>query len=303
METARQEFLLMLTTPLYVFIICTEVLLSHLHHKELYAKRDSLTNLLLMVLNALCDLLMRGVFFFILYFFWQQHLLALQPVWLYWLLLLIAEDFVFYWLHYLEHHSRFFWAVHVTHHSSEHFNFTTGFRSSVFQPLYRFIFFIPLAWLAFTPSDIMLIFSATQIVGILAHTQLVGKLGWAEHLLATPSNHRVHHASNVKYLDKNLGMVFMVWDKLFDTYQEEDPFEPVRFGLTRQPDYRHAGEVLFLEWQAIWQDVTMPGLSWKQRWMYVFGPPGWSHDGSRKTSKELQAELEHGIEPVQEAVE
>ena len=107
--------------------------------------------------------------------------------------------------------------MHVTHHSSEYFNLTTGFRSSVFQPLYRFIYFIPLVFLGFQPADIVLMYSITQIYGILIHTKYVDKLGWLEKVLVTPSHHRVHHASNIEYLDKNIGMCLIIWDKLFAT--------------------------------------------------------------------------------------
>jgi sterol desaturase/sphingolipid hydroxylase (fatty acid hydroxylase superfamily) len=285
METSLQELILLISTPLYVCIILAEIFASHLHDKRFYSVRNTVTNLAMMLLNSALDILMLGVFFFVLHFFYQHRLLQIENVWLYWGMLLIAEDFVFYWLHYLEHHSRFFWAVHVTHHSSENFNLTVGFRSSVFQPLYRFVFFIPLAWLGFRASDIMVMYSATQIFGILAHTQFVGKLGLLETFFATPSNHRVHHASNVKYLDKNLGMVFMIWDKIFGTYQHED--EPVQYGLTKQPHFQYPADLLFHEWKDIWQDIRQD-ISWKDRLFYIFGPPGWSHNGTRQTSRQMQ---------------
>ena len=99
----------------------------------------------------------------------------------------LGEDFLYYWLHRFDHEIRFFWAVHVTHHSSEHMNFSVGFRSSVFQPLYRFIYFIPLAWLGFRPLDIVFIYSATQIWGIFVHTELIRKWdGWNIFLLLLP---------------------------------------------------------------------------------------------------------------------
>jgi len=195
---------------------------------------------------------------------------------------------MFYWLHYFDHYVRFFWAIHVTHHSSQEFNLSVGFRSSVFQPLYRFLYFIPIAWCGFSPIDILLMYAITQIYGIIIHTQYVGKLGWLEYILATPSNHRVHHGSNIKYLDKNMGMIFIFWDRLFGTYQAEE--EEVVYGLTTNiPDHKPS-TVVFHEWKDMWNDVrNAPTLGTKLG--YIFRPPGWSHDGSRKTSEQLRAKL------------
>jgi sterol desaturase/sphingolipid hydroxylase (fatty acid hydroxylase superfamily) len=197
---------------------------------------------------------------------------------------------MYYWLHRIDHYCRFFWAVHVTHHSSEQFNFTVGFRSSVFQPLYRFLYFVPIAWMGFMPLDILFIYSATQIWGILVHTRLIGNLGILEHILVTPSHHRVHHASNAIYLDRNMGMALIIWDKMFGTFQKELPEPEITYGLTKNLDSHHPLHVVFHEWKNIIKDVKKY-KSWKHKFMAVFGPPGWSPDGSSKTSKELRREF------------
>jgi sterol desaturase/sphingolipid hydroxylase (fatty acid hydroxylase superfamily) len=244
-----------------------------------------------MVLNGALDLSFRAVYLVILEFCYKHHWISITNVFSYWLLLLLAEDFVYYWLHRWDHEIRLFWAVHVTHHSSEHLNFTVGFRSSVFQPLYRFIYFIPLAFFGFRPVDILLMYSATQIWGIFVHTELIGKMGWLEYILVTPSHHRVHHASNAKYLDRNMGMFLIIWDQLFGTFQPELPveeYEPLRFGLTRPLEDPGPVRVIFHEWQAIGKDLSRSDIGWKEKWRYLFGPPGWSHDGSRLTSDQLR---------------
>ena len=128
-----------------------------------YSWKDTLTNVYLMGLNAMIDLAFRTVYLLILNTCYKHHWISITSVFSYWLLLLLAEDFVYYWLHRWDHEIRLFWAVHVTHHSSEHMNFTVGFRSSVFQPLYRFVYFIPLTLVGFRPLDIILMYSATQI--------------------------------------------------------------------------------------------------------------------------------------------
>jgi sterol desaturase/sphingolipid hydroxylase (fatty acid hydroxylase superfamily) len=216
---------------------------------------------------------------------------------MYWTLLLLAEDFLYYWLHRFDHEIRFFWAVHVTHHSSDHLNFTVGFRSSVFQPLYRFIYFIPLAILGFKPLDIVFMYSLTQIWGIFVHTELIRKMGFLEYFMVTPSHHRVHHASNPKYLDKNLGMFLIIWDKMFGTFQPELPssqYEEVRYGLTKPLAKETATNIVFHEWKQILTDIKRTDIGWREKIFYLFGPPGWSHDGSRKTSEQLRTEEEFG---------
>jgi len=301
-ENLREQILILISSPLYLIIIGVEIFLSNYHHRrsaplhdsrrhKTYTWRDTLTNIYLMVLNGIIDLSFRTVYLVILTSCYKHRWISITNVFSYWLLLLLAEDFVYYWLHRWDHEIRVFWAVHVTHHSSQHMNFTVGFRSSVFQPLYRFIYFIPLTLLGFRPLDIILMYSATQIWGIFVHTELIGKLGWLEYILVTPSHHRVHHASNAKYLDRNMGMFLIIWDQLFGTFQPELPvedYEPLRYGLTKPLEDPGPAGVVFHEWQAIGKDLSRRDIGWKEKWQYLVGPPGWSHDGSRLTSDQLR---------------
>jgi sterol desaturase/sphingolipid hydroxylase (fatty acid hydroxylase superfamily) len=269
------------------------VLLSHLQHKKLYTVKDTVANVYLMILNSSIDLCFRIIYLAVFEICYQHKLINWQNVVLYWICLVLAEDFLYYWLHRFDHEIRFFWATHVTHHSSQKMNFTVGFRSSVFQPLYRFIYFIPLAFAGFQPLDIIFIYSATQIWGIFVHTELINKMGILEYFMVTPSHHRVHHGSNPKYLDKNMGMFLIIWDKLFGTFQKElrdEEYQPINYGLTKNIENPNAVNIVFHEWNAIIKDVKQPHLSFKQKIKYLFGPPGWSHDGSRKTSNELRKE-------------
>lgn len=295
-EQFRETLLLLITTPIYMVVIGSEILLSYFQHKKIYTIQGAITNMYLMLLNMGLDILMRGACLAILTYFYQFHLTGISNSYIYWIVLLIAEDFAYYLLHYLDHHSRFFWAVHVTHHSSDEYNLTVGFRSSVLQPLYRFVFFIPLALIGFQPLDILFMYAATQIYGILVHTQYVGKLGWLEYIFCTPSNHRVHHASNVQYLDKNMGMVFIIWDRIFGTYKDEEVDKPITFGLTKKIENQNAVTIIFHEWIQMAQDVLHKGSTLKDKIGYLFAPPGWSHDGSSKTSKQLQQEYYYNIQ-------
>jgi Sterol desaturase len=132
-----------------------------------------------------------------------------------------------------------------------------------------------------------------QIYGILVHTRYIRKMPtWFEFFFVSPSHHRVHHASNVIYLDKNMGMVLIIWDKLFGTFQQELASEEVVYGLTKNPKHpQHPIHIIFHEWQQLLNDISQKGLTITQRVKYVFMPPGWSHDGSTLTAKEMR-ELE-----------
>ncbi|MBP9740573.1 MAG: sterol desaturase family protein [Chitinophagaceae bacterium] len=293
METTKETLLILFSTPYYFIIIGIEIFLSNYQHKKLYTLKDTVTNIYLMLLNGGLDLLFRSIYVGLIFTFLYNHRLidSWQNAFAYWAILLIAEDFLYYWLHRFDHEIRFFWATHVTHHSSKKMNFTVGFRSSVFQPLYRFIYFSPLPLLGFKPLDILFVYAATQIWGIFVHTELIKKMGWLEYILVTPSHHRVHHASNPKYLDKNMGMFLIVWDKLFGTFQKElneKEYQPINYGLTKNLENPNAVTVVLHEWAQIFKDITQPNISLKARWLYLFGPPGYSHNGSRQTSKQMR---------------
>ncbi len=292
LDALREQWLLLISTPVYFIIIGLEILLTHLQHRKAYTVKDTIANVYLMLLNSGIDLAFRVIYLAVLQYFYLHSIITLHQSLFYWFALLIAEDFLYYWLHRFDHEVRLFWAVHVTHHSSQHLNFTVGFRSSVFQPLYRFIYFIPLALVGFKPIDIVFIYSATQIWGIFVHTEMIKKMGWLEYIFVTPSHHRVHHASNPKYLDKNMGMFLIIWDKIFGTFQPElnpKEYQPLKYGLTKNIETPTATNIVFHEWKEILKDVTRKGLSLKQRLNYLLGKPGWSHDGSRLTSEELRA--------------
>jgi sterol desaturase/sphingolipid hydroxylase (fatty acid hydroxylase superfamily) len=291
MESLREQWLILISTPIYFIIIGFEILLTHLQQRKSYTWKNIGSNVYLMLLNAGIDLAFRIVYLTVLQYFYQHSIINLQEGILYWVALLIAEDFLYYWLHRFDHQVRLFWAVHVTHHSSQTMNFTVGFRSSVFQPLYRFVYFIPLACFGFSPLNIAFMYSATQIWGIIVHTELVNKMGWLEYILVTPSHHRVHHASNPKYLDKNMGMLLIIWDKIFGTFQPElpeDKYEKIRYGLTSNIQNPNALSIVFHEWKSIKEDISRKDISWKKKAGYVFKQPGWSHDGSRLTSEQMR---------------
>lgn len=282
-------------------LVALEVIFSIVEQKSFYTVKDTLYNFYLMILNTALAFLMLGATMKILEFVNLHSLINPAPTFWYWLALLIILDFAYYVLHVVDHQSRFFWAVHVTHHNSELFNLTTGFRSSVFQPLYRFIYFIPLAFLGFKAIDILFMHSICQTWGVLVHTKYVKRLpNWVEFLFVTPAHHRVHHASNILYLDRNMGMFLIIWDRMFGTFQDEVEWEKVKFGLTKNVEKMNPMTVWNHEWIAIWNDMKKSS-SWSDKLKYMFYPPGWSHDGSTKTTNELRAE--ENYELIQKSAE
>lgn len=291
-ETLKENLAVLKSTPFFAIVIAAEILLSNFHHeKKLYNWRETGTNFILSLANGGLDLIIRGGYLLVLAFTWEFRFFIIENPWIYWIALVLSIDFIMYWLHRLEHYCRLFWAVHVTHHSAEHMNATVEFRSSVFQPLYRFVFFIPLAFFGFHPIDIFFVYSLMQTWGLFVHTELVNKLGVLEYFMVTPSHHRVHHASNVKYLDKNMGFLLIIWDKMFGTFQKElsaDEYEPIRYGLTTPLKNNNPVNVIFHEWVSIFKDIKRKDIGWRTKLAYLFNPPGWSHDGSRKTSEELR---------------
>jgi sterol desaturase/sphingolipid hydroxylase (fatty acid hydroxylase superfamily) len=284
----RDVLLLAIEVPVYVAFILGEIILSNLQKTHSYSIKDTATNLMCTSLNLGFDVLMRVITIGVLSFFFPFRLFEVENALLYWVLLFLGQDFLYYLLHLVDHYTRLFWAVHVTHHSSEKFNFSVAIRSSVFQPIYRFIYFIPLAFCGFQALDIVFMYAVAQTYGFFVHTEKVGKLGFLEWFMVTPSHHRVHHAKNPRYLDKNMGMVLIIWDRIFGTFEPES--EKVEYGLTTPLKTGSPREVIFGEWEKLVLDfVKAP--SWTHRWKLLFYPPGWSADKSTLTSSEIRQKL------------
>ncbi len=293
MHSSREALFLLISIPLYAILIGAEIILSNWQHRKFYSWKATLQNVYLTLVNAGLDFILRTAFYVsVLMWSFDHRFYTIENVYLYWFLLFILEDFAFYIEHRVDHYCRIFWAVHVTHHSSTEFNLTTGFRSSVLQPVYRFVYFIPIALMGFHPLDIVFMYSITQTYGILVHTQYIDRMPrWFEAIFVSPSHHRVHHASNIRYLDKNMGMCLIIWDKLFGTFQEEVKNDPVVYGLTKPVEKsQNPFVIIFHEWQSIAKDLSKK-VSFGTKLKYLFMPPGWSHDGSSKTANQLRKEL------------
>lgn len=218
---------------------------------------------------------------------YQFRLFDIEPVWWAWVLLLFAEDFCYYWFHRLHHEVRMLWAAHVNHHSSTHYNLTTALRQSWTTPFTGFIFWAPLPLLGFPVSMILIQKSISLLYQYWLHTELIGRLGWFETIFNTPSHHRVHHGRNPIYLDRNHAGIFIIWDKIFGTFEPEA--ERVDYGLTKNIQTYNPVRIAFHEWTAMARDVW-GARTWRGRLGYLVMPPGWTEDGSGKTSMTLRRE-------------
>ena len=269
MDLFTDSPVLAVTMPVCLALIAVEIVVSHLHSRPYYTLWGTLTNVGLAGINVALDVALRAFWFAALAATFRFRPFELPGGPVYWVALLVSQDFLFYWLHRVDHACRLFWAVHSTHHSAGEFNLTVGFRPSVLQPVYRFAWFLPLALVGFRPADVMLMYSATQLFGVLVHTRYVGRLPVLDRVLCTPSHHRVHHGVNPRYRDRNLGMVLIVWDRLFGTFAPET--EEVRYG---KPGPANPVHVILTEWRALARDLARPG-SLATKLKFVFGPPGW----------------------------
>ena len=279
-------------TPLFIALIIGEVaLLAIRRHEGAYDTRDTFTSLAMGVGNVVSGLLLKGIGYAVLLWVHQRALFAIPSDLLTLALCFTLDDLRYYWSHRISHRSRWFWASHVVHHSSQHYNLSTALRQPWAGELSGLVVLqAPLALLGFHP--VMLAFAAALnlVYQFWIHTEAVDRLPrWFEAVFNTPSHHRAHHARNPRYLDSNYAGTLIVWDRLFGTFVAEDAADPPRYGLVKNIGTHNPLRVATHEYAGILQDVRRPGLSWRQRLHYAFAEPGWSHDGSRRTSAQIKA--------------
>jgi sterol desaturase/sphingolipid hydroxylase (fatty acid hydroxylase superfamily) len=251
-----------------------------------YETRDTAASLAMGLGNVFIDLFTKAVHLAFLTAISGFALIALDGSWWVWGLLLLADDFVYYWFHRLHHDVRFLWAAHVNHHSSQRYNLSTALRQSWTTPFTSMLFYWPLALIGFEPHMILSAIAINTIYQFWIHTEAIDRVGWLEYVINTPSHHRVHHGTNIEYLDRNHGGMFIFWDKLFGTFEPER--SPVRYGLTKNIDTFNPLRIAFHEWQAMLRDFLRPN-PWRVRLAYLLRPPGWSPDRSTLTSDQMRA--------------
>ena len=279
-----------IAVPAFVGLIVVELILIRMGWaKGRYETRDMAASLWMGFGNLIAKILLGGVGVYCISLAYHYRLFTLGWSWPIWVACFFAEDHSYYWFHRIAHERRFFWSAHVIHHSSQHYNLSTALRQSWTGVLaLSFIFWMPLAWLGFHPAMIFLFSGISLVYQFWIHTESIGRMGPLESILNTPSHHRVHHATNPIYLDANYAGVLIIWDRLYGTFTPERDDIPPHYGIISALGTFNPLRIAFHEWVSMIRDVVR-APNWRAAWYYAFGAPGWSHDGSRKTSKALKA--------------
>lgn len=287
-----------LSIPIYFALIGIELLIQAVKRYRIYRLNDAITNISCGITQQVT-----GIFFKILsiaayqWVYENFALLSIAPTWYNLILLFILADFFYYWAHRKSHEINLFWGGHVVHHQSEDYNFSVALRQGSFQIIWTFFFYFPLAIIGFDTLSFVLMSGLVTVYQFWIHTETIGKLGPVEWIFNTPSHHRVHHGRNPKYIDKNHAGVFIIWDRMFGTFQKEE--ERPTYGITKQT----------ASWNPVWVNLQhyvemsegikqMKGF--KNKLKYIFYPPGWrpeelggqmaipeiDHDKDRKFDKQ-----------------
>jgi sterol desaturase/sphingolipid hydroxylase (fatty acid hydroxylase superfamily) len=279
-------------TPALLILIVAEAVYMIKEHR--HDNKDMLSTLGLVLGRIPVSAITNGVVIYSYTLIYHYRLFTI-PVnyWWAWVICFFSDDFSFYWFHRFSHQIRFLWASHKVHHSSEKFTLISGLRVPWTSDLTgNFLFWVWMPLIGFEPFMVIFMKSANVLYQFWMHTETIRKLPtWFEAVFNTPSHHRVHHASNVEYLDKNHAGTLIIWDKIFGTYQEEI-FKP-KYGLTEDIKSFNPFVIAFHEWKNILRDLKKT-RNVRDRLRYFFNPPGWSNDGTTKTAKQLQSELKAG---------
>jgi sterol desaturase/sphingolipid hydroxylase (fatty acid hydroxylase superfamily) len=269
MPENMSPLLILLAVPLFLATFCGEGWLRRRRGMS-FDVADGVTSVGMGAAFLVINLLASGLIVALIQVLYEHRLWDLGGGAWVWGLALVADDLVFYWAHRTSHEVRFFWATHEAHHSSEQYTLTTALRQPWTEPI-AVVFWFPLPLLGLPPQMLLTVHTANLIYQYWIHTELVGRLGILEWILNTPSHHRVHHGSNPRYLDRNHGGIFIVWDRLFGTFEPET--EPPVYGLTNPLVKRGAVHASFHEWLGILRDLRR-ARTWRGRMTALFGRTG-----------------------------
>ncbi len=276
--------------PAFLALILLELAAVRLGVRGRYEAKDAFASLTMGVGNMVTGILTAALVVAAAVWAYEYRLFELDYAWWLWPLCFVLDDFFYYVFHRTAHRCRWFWASHVVHHSSQHYNLTTALRQTwTGNASFSFVFRLPMFLLGFPPAMVFFCAGLNLIYQFWIHTEVIVRCPrWFEAVFNTPSHHRVHHATNARYLDANYAGVFIIWDKLFGSFIAETPDDPCSYGLIHNLDTYNPLRIATHEWISMAQDV-MKARSAKQIVGHMFGPPGWSIDGSRDTSDTLKA--------------
>jgi len=262
--------------PFFLVLIAIEYVFSLLMHKQVNRLFDTISSLSSGITNVIKDVL--GLSIVIISYSWLVDHLAIyhiQSTVLTYILAFVGIDFAGYWIHRWSHEINVFWNRHIIHHSSEEFNLSCALRQSVSEIFALFTFtYIPMAILGIPAQVVAVVAPIHLFAQFWYHTTLINKMGWIEYILVTPSHHRVHHAINPEYMDKNYSQIFIIWDKLFGTFQPEKEEIPAVYGVTRAV---HTWNPWIINYQHLWLLISdaWRTKSWLDKLKIWVMPTGW----------------------------
>ncbi|MEQ8925253.1 MAG: sterol desaturase family protein [Fulvivirga sp.] len=264
---------IILSIPIYFLLIGIELIIQWVTKKKLYRLNDAVTNISCGITQQLSGIFLKvlgvGAYALVYHYF---HIFEIPSTWYWFIVLFIGADFFYYWAHRMSHEINLFWGGHVVHHQSEDYNFSVALRQGSFQILWTFFFYFPLAIIGFKPVDFVFVSALVTVYQFWIHTETINKMGWFELVFNTPSHHRVHHGRDPKYIDKNHAGVFIIWDKMFGTFQKEE--EKPTYGITKPIN----------SWNPVWVNLDHYAQMVKQwpqikginnKLKFLFNKPGW----------------------------
>lgn len=267
---------LLYAIPFFMLLMLLEMGYGALVKRQKYKLMDTLSSLSSGLTNVIKDSLGLGVVL-ISYPFLLKHLAvtSIEATWLLWMVAFVVLDFAGYWNHRLSHRINIFWNQHVIHHSSEEFNLACALRQSISNVFGYFPILLLPAAVVGVPEQVIAILAPIHLFGqFWYHTQHIGKLGWLEYVIVTPSQHRVHHAINQEYIDKNLGQILCVWDRMFGTFQEELDAVPPQYGVLKPVATWNPIRINFQHFWRLLQDARRT-KNWLDKIRIWFMPTGW----------------------------
>jgi len=288
MEIPNIPNLIHYAIPFFAITLLIEIIVDTREKANSYETKDAITSITMGLGNVFIGLLSKVLVFAAFFIIYDNiRVFTLSFAWWVWVLILFAEDFSYYWSHRISHTTRFFWASHIVHHSSQRYNLSTALRQTWTGSFMTFIFWLWLPLLGFHPIMILAQMSISLIYQYWIHTELIKKMpNWFEAIFNTPSHHRVHHATNPQYLDRNHAGIFIFWDKWFGSFEPE--IEKPVYGLTKNIHSFNPLYVAFHEWIALFKDVFTSKTSMGNRLKYLVKPPGWRHDHKGVVSSDLR---------------
>jgi len=274
------QYILLAFAP--IFMLCIALEFFYLRKRSdmpsaQYTWVDTISNGTLALLHEASDAIFNTLFVMgIYYLLYDYRLFNIENSWLSFLGLFLLQDFCYYWFHRAHHRIRYMWASHVVHHSSQHLNLSTAFRQSFTYPLSgMWLFWVPIVLVGFQPELVLGSVLLSLAYQFFIHTQTVKTLGPLEWIFNTPSHHRVHHARNPEYIDKNYAGVLIIWDRLFGTFVKERDDIAIDYGITRQIHSHNPIYLTLHEWGDMFKDVFSGNKTLWQRLSHIWRPPEW----------------------------